>query len=291
MCSELSSDDDGDELTPEQRIERLRAQLRELLGKKKANEIVRLIQQTNEDRIGSSSYVQIVPMDDVTDIITELWDEGIFGVGDADLLELDNYLSEKRNQHQVMLRIFKHYLEPDEYQAVLLALELNSIVLDEHAKVLSRPDMISGLYNRLDRLRYGRRIYNQVSRGWIFSTYRDMRRLETKLSPAGRCMGPEAESIKQIFYGRLQPNPIRYWVRSGDNVAEVLDEIVERLTNPDPSVDNVPFLDVYCAGRAREIARAAIQTFVHAYPNYEYEEEEQDDNPGASVIHIRRRRD
>ncbi len=269
-----------------ERVNQLRAELEKSLGKKKAQEIIRLLQQTTMTKLGADASLRVAKFADIEDILVKLWDQGLFGLGREELLKVDDYLNDVRLKHQAMLRFMRHYLEPSEYHALLAAFELVKLLRDKHPKVLDRHSMIDGLYRRINKLRYGRRVLTMVSIGKFENVvYPQMRDLESRISTAGRVNGPELEAIKQIFYSYLKTDRTKYFVRRESDVAEVFDRIADRFFNEEE--EPIPYLDIYSAKTARKNAHEAIKTFLKTYPQFESIEYKQKGNPEASYIRIR----
>ena len=227
---------------------------------------MKLVQEANLRRIGAESSVNLFEAREFLPVLESLWREGVAGPVWADLVKVDNYLANQRLTRRVMLRFLHHYLDEPEYQAVSTSLELVSLLQDRASPVPKRSTMISGLYNRLDHLRHGRRVFNQLSSGRLeHLTYPEMRALETRLVPAGRAAGADKERIGEIFYASIQPDPSKLWVNSSDDPVAVFGEIADRLVGSHDGRRPLPFLDVYSVGAAVPIAEHAIGEFTASY--------------------------
>src|SRR5580658_2962727 len=203
--------------TKEERLAALRDELVTEFGDKRGQELFRQVQDFTLRRIGPEAWISALDPKDVSDIFSTIWAKGLAGLGSADLLKVDDLLSRSVARRRVMLRFLKYYLQEEDYAAVDTAFQLIGIIRDRSEHSANRSRLIRALYDRLRRLRYGDRIRNQISMGWLEkTTYPEMRRLEAKLAPAGRAHGNEAEAISQVFYRSLDPQPTRMWIRTAD---------------------------------------------------------------------------
>ena len=270
-----------------ERLRKLKASLLKRFPKKRVNEIIQIIQRTTNQRVGKSASIQVVTKKEIEDILRQLYDEGLFGIASNDMVKIDDYITQKRLKKQAMLRFLKHYVEPEEYHGIELSIQLDDLLNDKIAMPGQRSEMIEGLYNKLSKLNYGRRIFNQVSTGWLFKiTYPKMRALENKLSDGGRVLGNEAETIKQIFYSSLKVDKTKLWVRSDNTISEIFNEINILLRPLSHDPEKVPYLDLHAAGNARKIARDTVKEFINLYPDYQMEESNVQDNPNIIMIKL-----
>lgn len=262
----------------------LKASLIEILGKKKALKLIEKIQSVSESRLGQQGSIQVIEQGDIEEILQKLWDQGIIGIGRADLLKIDSHLNQERLKQKAMLRFLKYYLEPEEYNSIQLSVQLTSLISDKHSTIPQRHKMIKGLYEKLNKQRYGRQIFNLFSSGKIPRTiYPKMRELECSFVEAGRACGPESEAVKQIFYSSLQYDPKEMWIRGELDDPEIFGKIIDRIFYSTPTI---PYLNVHSAGSAQESTKEAIELFVALYPEYTYTEHPQKDNPEAGFLKI-----
>lgn len=272
----------------DERIAKLRADLKRCYGEKRANEFMKLIQAANRSRVGAAASVNLFEWRDFLPVLDSLWCEGIAGPAWGDLVKVDNYLTDQRLRRRAMIRFLHHYLEEAEYAALSTSLELIALLQDPTAPVPKRQVMISGLYNRLDHLRSGRPIFNQLSTGRLERlTYPEMRALESRLVPAGRAEGPDKERVKQIFYDSIQPDASKLWVNSTDDPIAVFGEIADRLVGTSYGRRPLLFLDVYAVGHAKAIADHAIGEFTGSYPGFSAEIHPEGDLAG--FVRLKRR--
>lgn len=270
----------------EERIAKLRQELLRLFGEKKADELLRLSHEAGLRRIGVNASIAVFDAQAALPYLSRLWDEGVAAIAWSELVKADDYLTQQSARHRLILRVLRHYLEQEEYSAVLTSYELVAVLRDPLARVSKRSVVISGLYRRIDRFRYGRPIYNQVSSGRLdHRIYPAMRSLEASIATAGRVEGAEKERVKQVFYDAIQPNPAELWVNASDDPAMVFDTIRTRLlglggTHP------LPVLDVYAVGSAAAVASAAIRDFMESYP--EFVGERQPEGDVAGYVRLRR---
>lgn len=278
---------EGEPKVPERnpRHEALRKEFITRFGDTRGKELFRQLEETTLHRVGPGAWIGVFDSKDVQDVVGRIWKDGLAGLSAAELLKIDDLLSKTVYRRRLILRFLKHYIEDDEYSAVDTAFQLVSIIRDHSGHVANRRRLVRSLYDRLDRLRYGNRILNQVSVGWLESvTYPRMRALETGMTPAGRATGPEAEAIKQVFYHALTPDRTRMWIRASDDSTEVFGEIAYRLLRGGPEV---PYLDVHATATAERVRDAAVEDFLGSYA--QFEGKRVDLGPGGVYVHISRK--
>ncbi len=255
--------------TREERLNTLRKEFVAEFGEKRGQELFRQVQASTLSRVGPEAWISVLDPKDVRDVFDRLWQKGLAGLSTAELLQVDDVLSKSVARHKVILRFLKYYLQDEEYAAVDTAFQLIGILRDRSTHSPNRRQLIRALYDRLRRLRYGDRIRNQVSMGWLEkATYPEMRRLENALAPAGRAHGPASEAIAQVFYRSLEPQPTKMWVRSADDPTEVFGEIAYKLLGGGPQI---PYLDLYATANAQLVRDAAIEDFLGTYLQFERE--------------------
>ena len=254
----------------EERVAKLLERLTTLFGKSKAIDILRRIQESNLRRVGSNSSINVIEPQDIEAELQRIWDSGLAGLGYGDFSKVDDYFNREYARHRLLLRVLAHYIGPDEYSSVTTSFELVAVIRDRMARMTKRNVVIAGLYRRLDRFRYGREIFNQVSTGRLeHRTYRAMRSLEISLGGGGRAEGPAKERITQIFYASVQFDPTELWVEATDDPVAILGEIRDRLiARPGATGPQASHLDVYAVGTATAIGEAAVRDFLEAYPEF-----------------------
>jgi hypothetical protein len=277
-------------LSPPERAELLKRELIGRFGERRGTEMFRQAQAATLRRIGRDSAINVLEASDVRGVLSRIWTDGLAGLSSADLLRVDNLLSDTVLKHRKMLRFLKYYVQDPEYAAIDTSFQLIARIQDRSGDAALRSKMIRSLYDRLGRLRYGRRVYNQLSVGWLESlTYPQMVELENRLSPAGRAHEGEKEQIAQIFYRSLEPDSTKLWVKSTDDAGSVFGEIADRLCEIPPPPRPIPYLDVYAIGAAIRIRDAAISDFLSSYLQYEEERHGNGQEFGAGFVRLKLR--
>ena len=267
------------------RLADLRVEFVRQFGEKRGQELFRQLQAFTLNKIGPEAWINVLDPKNVRDILGTIWARGLAGLGASELLKIDNTLSETVAHRKVVLRFLRYYLEDEEYAAVDTAFQLIGILRDRSEHSPNRMRLIRALYDRLRRLRYGDRVRNQVSMGWLeHITYPEMRRLETKLSPAGRAHGPDAEAIAQIFYRSLEPQPTKMWVRTKDDPVEIFGEVAYKMLG---GGRDIPYLDIHATSKAEAIRDAAVEDFLATYQQFESERFELGD--AGTVVRLHRK--
>jgi hypothetical protein len=276
--------------TSQERAERLKKELIDRFGEARGNDLFRKAQASTISRLGQDSSITVFNATDIPDVLPRIWSEGIAGLSAAELLSIDAFLTDSHLRHRRMLRLLKYYLQPTEYAAVETSFQLVRRIQDRTTDLGNRSKTMRSLYDRLGRLRYGNRIYNQVSVGWLEElTFPQMRDLELRLSPAGRAHGSAKEQIAQVFYRALEPDATKLWVRSSDDPTQLFGEIAERFGVHGVERSGVPYLDIYAVGQAGVILEAAIADFLSGYLQYEAERHDSADRIGAGYVRLKRR--
>lgn len=269
----------------ERRLAALRLEFVRQFGETRGKELFRQLQAFTLNKVGPEAWINVLDPKDTRDIFGTIWLQGLAGLGASELLKIDNALSQTVAHRRVVLRFLKYYLEDEEYAAVDTAFQLIGILRDRSEHSPNRMRLIRALYDRLRRLRYGDRVRNQVSMGWLENiTYPEMRRLETKLSPAGRAHGPDAEAIAQIFYRSLEPQHTKMWVRTRDDPVEIFGEIAYRMLG---GGREIPYLDIHATSKAEAIRDAAIEDFLSTYQQFGSERFEMGE--AGTVVRLRRK--
>ena len=282
--------EEGPKLTDSRvRANLLRNKLRKIFSKKKSNQIIRLIQESTKEKVGNRPSINILNASEVEDILQRLWKEGIFGIADSELLKIDNFLTKQRLKKLAMLRFFKYYVEAEEYRGIETAIQLAELIKNQYPYINDRTKMIKGLYKKIEGYRYGKKILNQVSRGWLVKiTYSEMREMETRLTSGGRVKGNEKEMVSQIFYTSLKSSREKLWVNREDDVLDVFERIIDRFGEEDPEKFIIT-LNVYSARSARKTAKEATDLFVEINPEFLKKEFKQEDDPASIRIRIKRK--
>lgn len=274
----------------EERARILKAELIGRFGVQRGNELFRKAQATTISRIGHDSPVTVFDPADVDDVLRRIWETGLAGLSSSEFLKVDAFLTDTRLHHRKMLRFFRFYVHDTEYAAIDTSYQLMTRIEDRSGNPAERSKTIRSLYDRLGRLRYGRRIYNQVSVGWLdHLTYPQMKNLEIQLTQAGRAQGPEREKISQIFYRSLEPDPTKLWIKSSDDPTAVFGEIAEKMVGEPGYRPQQTFLDVFAVGQAERVRDAAVADFLASYLQFESERHDQPGRIGAGFVRIKPR--
>jgi len=260
-------------------------------GAAKGEALFAQIKQDTEKRLGPESVMAITTPHIDRKALEALIRSDLFGIGKDHLINFDNRVQTSRVRNDLMLRFLKHYLQDEEWRALLTSLTLLPLLNDPEDKTPEYPPhlTVGSLYQRLNKLRYGRRIFNLVSTGRLqTSIYPEMRRTETRFNQAGRLPpgSEEAEIVRQIFYRAIQPDRTKYWLNAGTDVTEAFDRIHDSLFNQETPI---PYLDVHGAGRAWELAQDVSALFIESFEGYTAVPHPQPDNPNAGYIRIGRK--
>ncbi len=281
----MAQADEGESFSP---LERLRRFLVDRYGAGKGEEIYRAIKAANTSKPGHGEAIAVVDPKDISNFIQELLNDGVFGIGSLKLIGFDSFLQQQRHRHEAMMRFLKHYVQPEEYRALLASFTLVSILQDSTSKYRGG-DTVGPLYERLNGLNYGRRILNLVSIGELQNrVYPQMRTTEARFVAGGRLppASGEAEIVRQIFYAALRPDATRLWLTSQTDPAEAFDRIVSAVFDRDHPI---PYLDVYGAESAWVLAKQIGALFVLSFGDFEVVVHDQTGNPNAGYIRIQKK--
>ncbi len=281
----MSGSSDGEEpVALSEALRDLHDYLRETYPPRLAQEIFDAVEKRTREIARGSPNIVIGAIDDFRGKLAELHQKGALGIANAELISADLMIHAETVRRRVLLRFFKHYLEDEEYKALLTAYQLRRI-LSNPDQTIDPPGMVRGLYKRRDSLRYGRQIYNQLSSGNLEALiYPEMRRIETQLVPAGRVRGPERERVKQVFYGALRPDPSVFWVNDTMTGPELFDIIHQRLVD-----EGRAGLTLYGARGAWDLVQEVSRRFVdYNFPGFVREIDEDEANPLVGRVTITR---
>ena len=276
--------------THAERAERLKHELIVKFGERRGLELFRKTQEATLNRIGTEATISVLNASDVAGLLGQIWTDGLAGLSSGELLKIENFLNDHLLRHRRMLRFIRYYVQDDEYAAVDTSFQLMARIQDRATDPENRSRTIRSLYDRIGRLRYGRRVYNQVSVGWLENlTYPQMKSLEERLSPAGRVRGSQKEQVAQVFYRSLESDPTKLWVKSIDSPSEVFGEVCDRLGVAGTYTERpVPYLDVYAVGHAELVRDSAVADFLSSYGQYQMERHDSADRVGAGFLRLQR---
>src|SRR5207302_7134913 len=114
--------------------------------------------RTREIARAETESIAVGAIKDFQGRLPELYQKEIVGIAFSELIPADLLMHAEAVRRRVMLRVLKHYLEDEEYRAVLVSFELRNL-LSNPDKVPDPPGMIDGLYKKLHKFKNGRAIY------------------------------------------------------------------------------------------------------------------------------------
>ncbi len=247
------------------------------------HDIIEAIAHRTRNLGKGSEDVAIGAIEDFRGKLPELHRQEIVGIAFHDLVSSDVLIHAEGIRHKLLLRFLKHYLEKDEYNAVLASYHLRAVFAKPH-RVDNPSSMIKGLYKKLESYRYGRKIYNRVSTGELEDNiYPAMRQVESQIVRAGRVRSSKKEKVKQIFYSALRRTLTKLWINDAQETAEINYLIYRSLIEK-----GVRSLTIYGARRSWDRVRDVSQTFVELYPEFTREILEDKNNPRVGKVIIKR---
>lgn len=281
------SSDQGESVDVSDALDDLRTYLDALYPKAVASGILEAVTERTHELAKGNPRVAIGAIEDFKGELAELHRKGVVGIAYSELIPADILYHAETIRHRLLLRFFKHYLEPPEYKALLTSFHLRRI-LSNPGRREDPPGMVDGLYRKLNSLRKGRQVYNQVSSGNLEEIiYPEMRRVESTLVQAGRVRDKAPkEKVKQILYHALEPRRDQFWANHLLTPSDIFDEVYKRLIEA-----RGDHLTIYGAREAWVHVQAVAERFIELYyTDFEMKVEEDEANPLVGKVVISRRK-